>query len=43
MGPSYYEVRTAVAAGESIAAARARGLADLAALRDAHLVVTDIT
>ncbi len=33
---SYYEVRTAVAAGETIPAARARGVADLAALRDAH-------
>ena len=33
---SYYEVRVAVGADESIAAARARGLAELAALRDAH-------
>jgi len=33
---SYYEVRVAVASGESIAAARARGLAELARLRDAH-------
>jgi phosphomannomutase len=33
---SYYEVRTEVAAGEPIATARARGLAELAALRDAH-------
>jgi phosphomannomutase len=33
---SYYEVRAQVAAGEPIAEARARGLAELAALRDAH-------
>jgi phosphomannomutase len=33
---SYYEVRVEVAAGESIAEARARGLAELASLRDAH-------
>jgi len=33
---SYYEVRVAVAADESIAAARTRGQAELAALRDAH-------
>ena len=33
---SYYEVRAAVAAGEPIATARARGLAELAELRDAH-------
>ena len=33
---SYYEVRVAVAAGEPIADARARGLAELAQLRDAH-------
>ncbi|MEZ4364201.1 MAG: phospho-sugar mutase [Kofleriaceae bacterium] len=33
---SYYEVRTQLAAGEAMAAARARGLAELAALRDAH-------
>jgi phosphomannomutase len=33
---SYYEVRVAVGSGESIAAARARGQAELAALRDAH-------
>jgi phosphomannomutase len=33
---SYYEVRVEVATGESIAAARARGLAELAGLRDAH-------
>jgi phosphomannomutase len=33
---SYYEVRVPVAGGEPIADARARGLADLAALRDAH-------
>jgi phosphomannomutase len=33
---SYYEVRVQVAGGETIAAARARGLAELAALRDAH-------
>jgi len=33
---SYYEVRTAVASGEPIATARARGLAELAELRDAH-------
>jgi phosphomannomutase len=33
---SYYEVRVPVASGEPIAQARARGLAELAALRDAH-------
>jgi phosphomannomutase len=33
---SYYEVRVEVTAGESIASARARGLAELASLRDAH-------
>ena len=33
---SYYEVRVPVAAGEPIAAARTRGLAELAQLRDAH-------
>jgi phosphomannomutase len=33
---SYYEVRIAVAAGEEIGDARARGMAELAALRDAH-------
>ncbi|MBK7535625.1 MAG: phospho-sugar mutase [Myxococcales bacterium] len=33
---SYYEVRTEVAPGEPLAAARRRGLAELAALRDAH-------
>jgi phosphomannomutase len=33
---SYYEVRVEVRAGESIAEARARGLAELAGLRDAH-------
>jgi phosphomannomutase len=33
---SYYEVRVEVRAGESIAEARARGLAELAILRDAH-------
>jgi len=33
---SYYEVRTAVSASEKIDDARARGLAELAALRDAH-------
>jgi phosphomannomutase len=33
---SYYEVRVEVAAGEAIPAARARGLAELASLRDAH-------
>jgi phosphomannomutase len=33
---SYYEVRIGVAQGESIADARTRGLAELAALRDAH-------
>ena len=33
---SYYEVRVAVAAGEPIAEARARGQAELAELRDAH-------
>ncbi|MGN6106249.1 MAG: phospho-sugar mutase [Kofleriaceae bacterium] len=33
---SYYEVRVEVAPGEPIATARARGLAELGALRDAH-------
>ncbi len=33
---SYYEVRVVVGDGEELAAARARGLAELAALRDAH-------
>ncbi len=33
---SYYEVRVAVAAGEPMAEARARGARELAALRDAH-------
>jgi phosphomannomutase len=33
---SYYEVRVDVANGEAIAAARTRGLAELAKLRDAH-------
>ncbi|HEY4058014.1 MAG TPA: phospho-sugar mutase [Kofleriaceae bacterium] len=33
---SYYEVRVEVADGEPIATARARGLAELAKLRDAH-------
>jgi phosphomannomutase len=33
---SYYEVRVEVAAGEPIATARTRGLADLGKLRDAH-------
>jgi phosphomannomutase len=33
---SYYEVRVAVGAGEAIADARVRGLAELAKLRDAH-------
>ncbi|HEY0992520.1 MAG TPA: hypothetical protein VGD80_35950, partial [Kofleriaceae bacterium] len=33
---SYYEVRVEVVAGESIADARARALAELAGLRDAH-------
>lgn len=33
---SYYEVRTELAAGESMASARQRGLAELATLRDAH-------
>jgi phosphomannomutase len=33
---SYYEVRVAVATGEPIDDARARGVAELAALRDAH-------
>jgi phosphomannomutase len=33
---SYYEVRVEVRAGEAIAEARARGLAELASLRDAH-------
>jgi phosphomannomutase len=33
---SYYEVRVEVGAGEPMAAARARGTAELASLRDAH-------
>jgi phosphomannomutase len=33
---SYYEVRTVVGADEPVAAARARGLAELGKLRDAH-------
>jgi phosphomannomutase len=33
---SYYEVRVEVADGEPMANARARGLADLGKLRDAH-------
>ena len=33
---SYYEVRVGVGAGEAMADARARGLAELATLRDAH-------
>ena len=33
---SYYEVRVEVATGEPIAAARSRGLTELASLRDAH-------
>jgi phosphomannomutase len=33
---SYYEVRSVVGEGESIATARARGLGELATLRDAH-------
>jgi phosphomannomutase len=33
---SYYEVRVEVRAGEAIALARTRGLAELASLRDAH-------
>jgi phosphomannomutase len=33
---SYYEVRTELAAGETMDAARKRGLVELAALRDAH-------
>jgi phosphomannomutase len=33
---SYYEVRVGVAPGEPLAAARARGLAELGQLRDAH-------
>ncbi len=33
---SYYEVRTELAAGEAMDAARQRGLGELAALRDAH-------
>ena len=33
---SYYEVRVEVKAGEPIAEAKARGLAELAKLRDAH-------
>lgn len=36
---SYYEVRVAVGADEPLAAARARGQAELAALRDAHQAV----
>jgi phosphomannomutase len=33
---SYYEVRVEVRPGEAMACARARGLAELASLRDAH-------
>jgi phosphomannomutase len=33
---SYYEVRVQIGDGEPVAAARARGLAELATLRDAH-------
>jgi phosphomannomutase len=33
---SYYEVRVPVAAGEAMEAARARGTAELAELRDTH-------
>jgi phosphomannomutase len=33
---SYYEVRTQIASGEAVAAARQRGQAELAELRDAH-------
>ena len=33
---NYYEVRVEVGPGEAMAAARARGQADLASLRDAH-------
>jgi phosphomannomutase len=33
---SYYEVRVQIAAGEAVANARTRGLAELATLRDAH-------
>ena len=33
---SYYEVRAVVADGEPLADARARGLAELAAMRDEH-------
>ena len=33
---SYYEVRVEVGEGEPMAEARARGLAELAKLRDAH-------
>jgi phosphomannomutase len=33
---SYYEVRVLVGDGEPMAAARARGLEELAMLRDAH-------
>ena len=33
---SYYEVRVQIATGETVAAARQRGLAELGALRDAH-------
>ncbi len=33
---SYYEVRVEVGSGEPIASARARGQAELVALRDAH-------
>jgi len=36
---SYYEVRVVVGDGEPLAAARARGLAELAALRDAHQAI----
>jgi len=36
---SYYEVRVPVAEGEPMAAARARGLAELALLRDAHQAI----
>jgi phosphomannomutase len=33
---SYYEVRVEIGAGEEVNDARARGLAELAELRDAH-------
>ena len=33
---SYYEVRVVIGDGEPMAEARARGAAELAALRDAH-------